>query len=123
MGVLEHKEVANVFRAHDLFFFPTHGENYGHVIMESLLAGTPVLISNTTPWLNLDKAGIGWDLPLDNMAEFVDKIHLSAQLSNKLRIEWRKRVRSFALDQSTDPDILAAHRSLFLSTLKLTCGK
>ena len=47
------------------FFFPTLGENYGHVIYEALDSGCPVLISDQTPWRGLSEVGAGWDLPLD----------------------------------------------------------
>ena len=50
--------------AHDLFVFPTLGENFGHVIYESLMCGTPVLVSDNTPWLP-DKKGALTVLPLD----------------------------------------------------------
>lgn len=46
------EEVLNTFSKYDLFLFPTHGENYGHVIYEALSAGTSVLLSDQTPWTN-----------------------------------------------------------------------
>ena len=33
----------------DLFVFPTLGENFGHVVLESLAAGTPVIEEMTRP--------------------------------------------------------------------------
>jgi glycosyltransferase involved in cell wall biosynthesis len=44
------KKVQEVFSQYDLFAFPTRGENFGHVILESLSAGTPVLLSDKTLW-------------------------------------------------------------------------
>jgi hypothetical protein len=43
---------------YDLFLFPTLGENYGHVISEALASGCPVVISDQTPWRNLEAEGI-----------------------------------------------------------------
>tara|TARA_B100001057_G_C22871425_1_gene959104 strand:- start:6432 stop:7610 length:1179 start_codon:yes stop_codon:yes gene_type:complete len=48
-GVLP-EQVYNKFNEHDLFVFPTRGENFGHVVIESLSSGTPVLISDKTSW-------------------------------------------------------------------------
>ena len=45
-GPIPHDETAGILRAHDLFFLPTLGENFGHVIIEALGAGCPVLISD-----------------------------------------------------------------------------
>jgi glycosyltransferase involved in cell wall biosynthesis len=119
-GTLAHSDVSKVFRSYDLFFFPTHGENYGHVIMESLSAGTPLLIANTTPWLNLEQAGVGWALSLDSEKVFIDKIHIAAQFSDQDRIEWRKRVILYAIEKSTDAELLLANRRLFWSALQNT---
>jgi len=49
-GEVTHEQVAQTFAAHDLFVFPTRGENFGHVIYESLAAGTAVIVSDQTPW-------------------------------------------------------------------------
>ena len=38
-GPVKHDEVPNILLSYDLFFFPTLGENYGHVIAEALSAG------------------------------------------------------------------------------------
>ncbi|MFC3087932.1 glycosyltransferase family 4 protein [Tabrizicola soli] len=49
-GPVAPEAVSATFAAYDLFAFPTHGENFGHVIFEALRAGTPVLVSDRTPW-------------------------------------------------------------------------
>lgn len=49
-GELAPEEVPLAFSEGDLFSFPTHGENFGHVIFEALRAGTPVAVSDQTPW-------------------------------------------------------------------------
>lgn len=50
LGPIAPEAVSSTFAQYDLFVFPTHGENFGHVIFESLRAGTPVLVSDQTPW-------------------------------------------------------------------------
>jgi len=49
-GEINSDNVQNIFLKYDLFVFPTKGENFGHVILESLTASTPVLLSNLTLW-------------------------------------------------------------------------
>jgi glycosyltransferase involved in cell wall biosynthesis len=61
---VDHAKVAGLFASHHLFYFPTLGENYGHVICEALAAGCPALLSDQTPWRGLESRGAGWDLPL-----------------------------------------------------------
>ncbi len=50
-------------RAHTLVL-PTLGENYGYVVAEALECGRPVLISDHTPWHDLQARGSGWVVPL-----------------------------------------------------------
>jgi glycosyltransferase involved in cell wall biosynthesis len=71
-GELPHTKVSEVFAEHDVFLFPTLGENFGHVILEALLAGCPVVTSNQVPWLDLQANGAGWALPLEPADAFTD---------------------------------------------------
>ncbi|MDG4765780.1 glycosyltransferase [Solwaraspora sp. WMMD406] len=60
LGELAADEVLDTFSRYDAFLFPTLGENYGHVILESLAAGCPVVCSDATPFSALisDAAGV-----------------------------------------------------------------
>ncbi|MGO4353280.1 glycosyltransferase [Rhizobium sp. RAF36] len=49
----------------DVFFLPSLGENYAHVVFEALGAGCPVVISDRTPWKDLAGKGIGADIALE----------------------------------------------------------
>ena len=73
-GPVTHGDVSKVFSKADLFFFPTLGENFGYVIAEALQAGCPVLVSNRTPWQDLEARGAGWIVPLEDEARFVEII-------------------------------------------------
>lgn len=114
-GVADHSEVIKILAGYDLFFLPTRGENYGHVISEAFSAGTPVLLSDQTPWRNLHREGVGWDLPLGNSeAAFLEAIE---ETFHKMRLEkaaWRQRVSDFARNHLNDPSLLEANRALFL---------
>ena len=47
-------------READVFILPTHSENFGLVVAESLACGTPVITTTGTPWQNLNKEKCGW---------------------------------------------------------------
>lgn len=66
LRALPHNEVRKKFSHYHFFLFPTLGENFGHVIVESLGAGCPVIVSDRTPWNGLEQKNVGWDLPLDD---------------------------------------------------------
>ena len=58
-GELTPADVRRTFSGYDAFVFPTRGENFGHVIAESLSASCPVLCSDETPWSEVLEAGGG----------------------------------------------------------------
>jgi glycosyltransferase involved in cell wall biosynthesis len=49
-GIVAPEEVQNLLASYHAMVLPTKGENFGHAIYESLSAGTPVIISEHTPW-------------------------------------------------------------------------
>ena len=50
-GELSHNQIGNTFQKYHAFFFPTLGENYGHVIIESIMNNCIAILSKeTTPW-------------------------------------------------------------------------
>jgi glycosyltransferase involved in cell wall biosynthesis len=112
-GSVAPDDVAAVFAGYDLFFFPSKGENYGHVIAESISVGTKILISKDTPWLELEKDGLGWDVDLRSEAVFVELIESLARKSHADRLRERGAVRDGALKRLFDPRVLEDNRQLF----------
>ena len=51
------------FAGADLFVFPTHSENFGMVVAESLAEGVPAIVSHGAPWAELDHHGCGRWIP------------------------------------------------------------
>ena len=48
-----------LFQTSDFFVLPTHSENFGLAIAESLASGTPVITSVGTPWNDLNDTNSG----------------------------------------------------------------
>lgn len=80
-GVVEGDKVNEVFIEHDFLFLPTKSENFGHVIYEALSIGCPVIISDQTPWQNLEEKKIGWDISLNSPQKFIDVLDRVACMS------------------------------------------
>lgn len=58
-GAYEPSKIQGILSGSDLLLFPTHGENFGHVIAEALSVGCPVVVPPTTPWTALIQTGGG----------------------------------------------------------------
>jgi glycosyltransferase involved in cell wall biosynthesis len=113
-GVADHVHVGAIMADYDIFFLPTAGENFGQVIAEALGAGTPVLISDRTPWTGLEQRGVGWDLPLENgIKPFVDALERALERRNADTGAWRNRVKAFARSRSDDQTVVTANREVF----------
>ena len=116
-GELAHEEVAGIFQSYELFFFPTRGENYGHVIAEALLAGCPVLISDQTPWRQLREKEAGWDLPLDNPAAFRQVIQECIAMDDERLQHFGRRAEVYARGATNDPQNVEMNRTMFRSCI------
>ena len=114
LGSVNPNQVGNIFSCYDLFLFPTAGENYGHVIAESLSSGTPVLISTETPWRNLQADELGWDINIEHIKLFVEKIEEFALISNMERLKKRSIIKANIMKRLFDPAVFEANRQLFL---------
>jgi glycosyltransferase involved in cell wall biosynthesis len=93
-GIIAKDLVKSYFSQYELFFLPTYGENFGHVINESLSVGTPVLISDRTPWVGLEDKGLGWDFSLESTDQFVKTINNYSKLTYNQKLELRAKINS-----------------------------
>ena len=69
-------------------FMPSHTENFGNVVIESLAQGTPVVASKGTPWqiLRDRKAGFWVENEVSSLASVINKIiDLNIEEYNALR--------------------------------------
>ena len=87
-GLVGHDRVHEVFSQYDAFLFPTLSENYGHVIAESLFVGTPVIISDQTPWTDVKDYDAGFSCPLDKPKEYSISINI---ICNEAEVDAMRR--------------------------------
>jgi glycosyltransferase involved in cell wall biosynthesis len=75
LGSIPHEEIPNKLTEYHYFILPTLGENFGHIFLEALASGCPLIISDRTPWLDLEKKQIGWAIPLENPEKWIQIIN------------------------------------------------
>lgn len=83
-------EVDKAFQTNDVFIFPTKGENFGHVIFEALSNGCIPLISDQTPWNDINDFSCGRVTSLQKSFDFLDFLnHLNTL--DRLRLNQMKQ--------------------------------
>ena len=117
-GSIPNAEVAATLARYDLFLLPTRGENFGHAIFDALEVGLPVLISDQTPWRELERIGAGWSLPLANPDRFAATIDRLATLGPSERIALRQAARSLAESNLQESESVARTRSALNGALR-----
>lgn len=74
IGAIEESQLPQTIETSHVLFFPTFHENFGHVIAESLALAKPIIISDQTPWENLEESKVGFSFSLNEMDHFVQAI-------------------------------------------------
>lgn len=115
-----YKGTVNPAMTHQLFsqfhfmLFPTLNENFGHVILESLAAGCPVLISDQTPWKNLKEKKIGWDISLGEKEGFIKALEECIKMTQEEYDKLSRNAFEFAKKIVDDKNTVERNRRLFL---------
>ena len=112
-GEMPNQLLPAVLKEHHIFSLPTKGENFGHAIFEALSLGKPVLISDQTPWKNLQPAKAGWCISLQEPEKFVDAIKEASNWDQEEYNLWSLNAFNFA-KRSIDPiDLQKQYQQLF----------
>ena len=112
-GAIPNLELPEVLKQQQVLLLPTFNENFGHVILEALQAGCPVILSNQTPWLDLNKKKIGYDIDLDKPEDFISAIECFAKMNEEDYQQWSLNAFNFATEFTNNKDIINANRDLF----------
>ena len=112
-GLLNHNEIADIFKGYHIFLFPTLGENFGHVISEALIGGCPVIISDQTPWRGLDNLKVGWDIALSDDDRFIGALQYCIDLNKREYDLISKNAFEYGKDMSNKEDDIIRTCELF----------
>ncbi len=113
LGAIPNQELSGYLRDQQFMLLPTLHENFGHVIMESWQNACPVIISNQTPWRDLQEKGIGWDIPLNQPDLFIKAIETAAAMNHENYSKVSQAAFEFAKAFTENPEVLEANRKLF----------
>ena len=97
-GAIPPERVVETFAAHDFSVLPTLGENFGHVIFESLVARCPVVLSDRTAWPDLGFSGAGFTVPVDDQAGWTKALQACMDMGQQRHSTMAESARRVALD-------------------------
>lgn len=118
VGPVVHDHVLETLSKYHLLLLPTLGENFGHVVLEALCAGCPVLISDQTPWRNLTERRVGWDLPLSEPERYSAALSELVSMDDFTFAQWSRAAREYGEQFSKNPSLAEASRELFLAAME-----
>lgn len=113
IGPAYHSETNKIIGNNHFFILPTLGENFGHAIFESFAAGRPVIISDQTPWRDLEYKMVGFDLPLDNSEVWVQTIQKCADMNQSEFDKWCANAHKYAENYSDNSYLKEQYIKLF----------
>jgi len=105
--------VLQTFSKYHFSFMPSIGENFGHSLLESMMAGTPIITSKNTPWINLENQNIGWDIDLKNVEKFINIIENCALISQEKYNQLSENCFNFAKEITKVDNLKEQYFNLF----------
>jgi len=115
-GSLDHPAVPQALHDHHFFVLPTKGENFCHAAVESFVNGTPVILSDETPWLRLAEAKAGFDISLSDRAGWVEALQRCVDMDPQTYALYLEGTAQYGRRFSTEEAALQ-HRSMFEAAL------
>jgi glycosyltransferase involved in cell wall biosynthesis len=118
-GSLDHSAVSQTLHDYHFFVLPTRGENYCHAAVESIINGTPVILSDATPWRDLSQARAGFDIALNKPAEWIASLQTCVDMDEPTYTSYlegtREYGRRFSIQQAVEE-----HLAMFDATINQT---
>lgn len=116
-GLVSHDQIHETFARYHAFLFPTLSENFGHVIAEALSVGCPVIISNQTPWNDVQYIDGGWSIPLDKIENFTSAIKDVLYIDFKTETKYKKNMIEYVVSKTDLKKIKSLYVESFSETI------
>lgn len=112
-GSIGPAEIEKTLAGQHFMFLPTMNENFGHSIVESLMCGCPVIISDQTPWKDLEENKAGYAIDLGNRAAFTKAINSALQMDQAEFSHWSSSANKYISRRINLKKITDEYKNLF----------
>lgn len=116
-GLVSHDQIHETFARYHAFLFPTLSENFGHVIAEALSVGCSVIISDQTPWNDVQYIDGGWSIPLDKIENFTSAIKDVLYIDFKTETKYKKNMIEYVVSKTDLKKIKSLYVESFSETI------
>jgi glycosyltransferase involved in cell wall biosynthesis len=110
-GAIDNRLIPKKLAEYHFLISPTLNENFGHVFIEALASGCPLIISDRSPWRDLADKGIGWDIALENRAAWGEILEKALRMGNEeysvVSVASRRYAEDWLADESLERDTVA----------------
>ena len=113
LGAIPNHKLNEILKDQHVLFLPTQHENFGHVIVEAWQCSCPVVISDNSPWRNLEEKKIGFDISLENLNEFILAIEFFSKQNEQDFKHWSTESYNYGKAVSESPDLILNTMNLF----------
>lgn len=111
-GHVHHHDINRYLDGANVMILPSKSENFGHAMIESLLAGIPIITSHQTPWNNLQHYQAGLNInPV--IEELVPAIEYFASLNNDSYVKCSNAARKYAIDAYDERQLVNQYIKMF----------
>lgn len=112
-GEIKPDQVLRILSNYHLYISLTLFESYGHTIIEALSAGCVTIISDKTPWKNLEEKKAGWNISSGDAVSFIKAINDIIGWDQVSFNEYSRAAFDYANKTLTDEKITENYQNLF----------
>lgn len=118
-GVLHPDNVIEKLSAYDAMVLPTLNENFGHVIIEALYSGIPVILSPYTPFSKIvEFYKIGYVCSLSSERKLLDIIHELSVMPRSVILNMKSEILNYLSIYKTEQNKLIYKYEKFFNDIK-----
>lgn len=111
-GEVNPNQISDILQNYHFFMLPTWGENFGHAIAEALVNGVPVIISDRTPWKDLEAEKAGWAVTLTKES-FIHALTLAISMEESVYNDWVDGAKAYGSERTNSPEARRLNEILF----------